>query len=73
MVSNLFHNTWCVLIIVIIIILIEVNSFIHTVHRLIFLNILFNIFSIDNLIMSIANLTRMPNDSSINPMIILHT
>ena len=38
-----------------------------------FRNIMFNIFSIYNLIMSIANLTSMPNDSSINPITILYT
>ena len=31
-----------------------------------FRNILFNIFSIYNLIISIANLTSIPNDSKIN-------
>ena len=37
-----------------------------TVHLLSFRNILFNIFSIYNLIISIANLTSIPNDSKIN-------
>ena len=37
-----------------------------TVHLLNFRNILFNIFSIYNLIISIANLTSIPNDSKIN-------
>ena len=36
---------------------------IFTVHLLSFRNILFNIFSIYNLIISIANLTSIPNDS----------
>ena len=39
---------------------------IFTVHLLSFRNILFNIFSIYNLIISIANLTSIPNDSKIN-------
>ena len=39
---------------------------IFTVHLLSFRNILFNIFSIYNLIISIANLTSIPNDSNIN-------
>ena len=38
---------------------------IFTVHLLSFRNILFNIFSIYNLIISIANLTSIPNDSKI--------
>ena len=46
---------------------------IFTVHRLSFCNILFNIFSIYNVIMSIANFTSIPNDSSINPITILYT
>ena len=46
---------------------------IFMVHLLIVLNILFHIFSIYNLNMSIANLTRIPNDSSIHPIIILYT
>ena len=37
-----------------------------TVHLLSFRNILFNIFSIYNLIIAIANLTSIPNDSKIN-------
>ena len=45
---------------------------IFTVHLLSFRNILFNIFSIYNLIISIANLTSIPNDSNLNPIIILH-
>ena len=45
-----------------------------TVHLVSFRNILFDIFSIYiNLIMSIANLTSIPNDSSINPLTILYT
>ena len=39
---------------------------IFTVHLLSFRNILFNIFSIYNLIISIAKLTSIPNDSKIN-------
>ena len=39
---------------------------IFTVHLLSFRNILFNIFSIYNRIISIANLTSIPNDSKIN-------
>ena len=39
---------------------------IFTVHLLSFRNILFNIFSIYNLIISIANFTSIPNDSKIN-------
>ena len=39
---------------------------IFTVHLLCFCNILFNSFSIYNLIISIANLTSIPNDSKIN-------
>ena len=39
---------------------------IFTVHLLSFRNILFKIFSIYNLIISIANLTSIPNDSKIN-------
>ena len=39
---------------------------IFTVHLLSFRNILFNIFSIYNLIISIANLTSIPKDSKIN-------
>ena len=39
---------------------------IFTVYLLSFRNILFNIFSIYNLIISIANLTSIPNDSKIN-------
>ena len=39
---------------------------IFTVRLLSFRNILFNIFSIYNLIISIANLTSIPNDSKIN-------
>ena len=39
---------------------------IFTVHLLSFRNILFNIFSNYNLIISIANLTNIPNDSKIN-------
>ena len=42
---------------------------IFTGHLLSFRNILFNIFSIYNLIISIANLTSIPNDSKINPKI----
>ena len=42
---------------------------IFTVNLLSFRNILFNIFSIYNLIISIANLTSIPNDSKINPKI----
>ena len=37
-----------------------------TVHLLSFRNILFNIFLIYNLIISIANLTSITNDSKIN-------
>ena len=40
---------------------------ISTVHLLSFRNILFIIFSIYNLIISITNLTSIPNDSKINP------
>ena len=43
---------------------------IFTVHLISFRNILFNIFSIYNLIISIANLTSIPNDSKINLKII---
>ena len=39
---------------------------IFTIHLLSFRNILFNIFSIYNLIISIPNLTSIPNDSKIN-------
>ena len=39
---------------------------IFTVHLLGFRNILFNIFSIYDLIISIANFTSIPNDSKIN-------
>ena len=39
---------------------------IFTVHLLSFRNILFNNFSIYNLIISIANLASIPNDSKIN-------
>ena len=39
---------------------------IFTVHLLSFRNILFDIFSIYNLIISIPNLTSIPNDSKIN-------
>ena len=39
---------------------------IFTVHLLSVRNILFNIFSIYNLIISIANLSSIPNDSKIN-------
>ena len=39
---------------------------IFTFHLLSFRNILFNNFSIYNLIISIANLTSIPNDSTIN-------
>ena len=39
---------------------------IFTVHLLSFRNILFNIFSIYNLIIAIANLTSIPNDSKID-------
>ena len=46
---------------------------IFTVHLLIFLNILLNIFLIYNLIMSETNLARIPNDSRINPILILYT
>ena len=42
---------------------------IFTVHLSSFRNILFNIFLVYNLIISIANLTSIPNDSKINPKI----
>ena len=42
---------------------------IFAVHLLSFRNILFNIFSIYNVIISIANLTSIPNDNKINPKI----
>ena len=42
---------------------------IFTVHLLSFQNIVFNIFTIYNIIISIANLTSIPNDSNINPII----
>ena len=42
---------------------------IFTVHLLSFRNILLNIFSIYNLIISRANLTSITNDSKINPNI----
>ena len=40
---------------------------IFTVHLLSVRNILLNIFSIYSLIISIVNLTSIPNDSKINP------
>ena len=46
---------------------------IFTVHLLIFLNILFNIFLIYNLIVPIVNLISIPNDSCVNPIAILYT
>ena len=46
---------------------------IFNVHLLIFINIMFNIFSTYIVIMSIANLTSIPNDSCINPIAILYT